>query len=293
MNSPSAFLQSLTLHGALVGLAFILGYVAQTSEPPQRVLELVAGEGDNYMATEAPAFGSEAGVKITAPMPPKPVEPTPPAPVPPTPPPPAPTPTPATPTEQPIPNFKKQIQRKIVVAASQAKREIAKERAAEKKRQDEEKKRLTKEEFDRQNKAKASQPTKVVANTKAPKVDAEGIAKGVVGGSTRNKTGGAGGKALTAQEGDEAERYLAALNQRLKDALDAVPGLDDGLRAEAEFIIADDGRLARARIIRSSHNAAFDKAVLDTIGSVRMGPRPRGVSQEQAVPFTTRGRERG
>ena len=70
-----------------------------------------------------------------------------------------------------------------------------KERAAEQKRLEVEQKRMTKEEFDRTHK------TKTVASA-APKaqqikkIDSAGIAKGVVDGSSANKVGGAGGKAL-------------------------------------------------------------------------------------------------
>ncbi|MBL9200820.1 MAG: hypothetical protein JNL39_09955, partial [Opitutaceae bacterium] len=209
MQSPGAFVLSLTLHLLLLGLALFFGYFARTTDEPARVLELVAGEGDNYIATEAPALGSSEGIKMPAqPRPPAPVEPTPAPPAPVTPTPPAAV-TPAPSSEQPIPNLKKDVQRAVANANAKAKREILKERAAEKKREDEEKKRLTKEEFDRQNKARsASTPTKV-ASAKAPKVDAEGIAKGVVGGSTANKIGGAGGKAMTASPDSVLEAYYA------------------------------------------------------------------------------------
>src|SRR5205814_4456987 len=110
----------------------------------------------------------------------------------------------------------KQIKRTVNSATNKAKNELKKEQEAEAKRAAEEAKKMTKEEFDRQNK---SAPTKVAKNTTpakaAPKIDVEGIKKGVVGGSTENKVGGAGGKALTATEGTMAERYMELLRQRL------------------------------------------------------------------------------
>jgi colicin import membrane protein len=282
VNSPAAFLQSLTLHGAIAALAFFLGYVAQSSEPPQRVLELVAGEGDNYMATEAPALGIEGGVKLPTPRPP---EPTPPAPTPPAP---APTPAPATPTEQPIPNFAKDVRRKIIVADSQAKREIAKQRAAEEKRAKEEAKRISKEEFDRQNKAKASAPAPKNSPTKIAKIDAEGIAKGVVGGSTANKKGGAGGKALTARPDDVLTAYDSLFRSKLRTAFESPPGLSDTLKATLDFRMNADGSIIGARISQSSGSAEFDRAVLEAVARVRMPPRPDKRAETLSIVFSMR-----
>ena len=145
-TSPGAFMLSATLHGVLAILALLFGYVTSQDEPRQKILELVAGEGDNFMAQEAPALGKSDGLKTNVPKVPEPK----PAPVEPTPvaPPPS-TPAPPTPkqTEQPVPNFAKDIKRTIIRAESQAKRDVKKEQEKEKKRADEEAKKLTKEEF--------------------------------------------------------------------------------------------------------------------------------------------------
>jgi colicin import membrane protein len=305
-GSAKGFWLSVALHGA-VAVALFLGFVLKSEEPePVKIFELVAGEGDNFMAREAPALGTEGGVKMDIPQPPTPKS-APPEPVaqefspPPSTPPPQPTPKTVTPpptkaTEQTVPNFKKQIAMQAIKGESRAKRDIAKEKAAEKKRLEEEakKEKLTKEEFDRKNKAKtvaSATPTK--SGAKAPKIDVEGIKQGVTGGSTANKVGGAGGKALTAEEGNELERYQSALLTRLKEALDRTPGLEDALRAEAEFSITDSGRLVNGRITKSSKNEAFDKAVLDAIASTSMGYRPKGMPSTLIVPFTTHDRNRG
>ena len=292
-DSQNGFLRSLALHGLLIATAFFSGYIASPTEEPQRILELVAGEGDNYMATEAPALGSEGGVKMPTPKaPPAPVEPTPPPPTPPAPTPPVVTQTaPTPPAEQPIPNFKKQIQRAVVVADSKAKREIAKERAAEKKRDDEEKKRLTKEEFDKANKAKAtSTPTKVASN-KVQKIDAEGIAKGVVGGSTANKVGGAGGKALKANPDDVLEAYYALFKTRLRAAFESPPGLSDSLKATIEFRSNADGSITAVRVSQSSGSSEFDRAVLDAVARVKMPARPDKHAETLTFVFSMRERE--
>src|SRR5215218_1986272 len=71
-NSSSAFFLSATLHGVVVSMILLLTYAWQDSakEAP-KIFELVAGEGDDYMATAAPALGTE-GVKFQAKEPPTP-----------------------------------------------------------------------------------------------------------------------------------------------------------------------------------------------------------------------------
>jgi len=55
-SSSRGFLQAIALHAVAAGLALTLGMVAASREPDApRIIELVAGEGDNYAATEAPA----------------------------------------------------------------------------------------------------------------------------------------------------------------------------------------------------------------------------------------------
>ncbi|MFM9092072.1 MAG: hypothetical protein ACKOUK_10090, partial [Verrucomicrobiota bacterium] len=72
-SSSRGFLQALALHGAAVALALGLSFVAANREPEAaRIIELVAGEGDNYAATEAPALGVEGGVKLSVPAAPAP-----------------------------------------------------------------------------------------------------------------------------------------------------------------------------------------------------------------------------
>ena len=268
-RSPSALFVSASLHGLVVAIAVLLTYLAQTQvkEAP-KILELVAGEGDDYGATAAPALGTPGGIKIAIPEPPapapEPVKLTAPEPTPVTA---APEPTPVvtkapvqkavTPPktkDTPAPNFSNQIKRKIIRAESKAKAEIKKEREAEQKR-------LTKAEFDRQNKA-----AKVagVGNPKVKHIDTEGVSGGVTGGSTASKTG-AGAKALTREEGDLLDAYFAIVKQRLQDGLEKPPGLGDAVYAVAEFRLNLDGSISSARITRASGSDEFDRAVLDDL----------------------------
>ncbi|MBS0663301.1 MAG: TonB family protein [Verrucomicrobia bacterium] len=289
-RSPSAFLLSAALHGLFVAVALLFAYAVQSSVKEQpKVMELVAGEGDNYAATEAPALGVPTGIKISIPEPPAPVL-KPPAPEPVVAPPVEAAPEPVitkapekekpvvkeAKTEPPMPNMANKIKRTIIRKESQVKKQIQKEREAEQRR-------LTKEEFDRQNRARTAQGA---GNPKVTKIDSEGIAGGVVGGSTRNKTGGAGGKALSREEGDLMDAYFSLVKRKMKDALDKPPGLSDSLTAVAEFRLSADGSISGASIARSSGSDEFDRAVLEAVNRYRsIGTRPDHKSEIVSLTF--------
>jgi colicin import membrane protein len=303
-NSPSALFLSATLHGVLVALILLFTYAWEdkAKEPP-KIFELVAGEGDNYMATAAPALGVEGGIKVPlteapAPKPAisEPVQSVPEPVVEAAPVTPAPKAAAAKPPDEYVPrDISKDIKR---IEKKRADRLIAKDRAAreaaEKKAKLEEskQKKMTKEEFDRQNKSGAA--SKTGTSLKVARIDNEGIAKGVIGGSTANKTGGAGGKALTRDEGDALDLYFSLLKRRLKDALDKPPGLSDTLVAIVEVRIAGNGLLSGATISRSSGSDEFDQAALAAIARVRsIGPRPDGKSEVLHIPFRMREEDEG
>jgi len=66
-SSPGAFALSALLHAALIGLVLFFSYAATSVvEDNPKVFELVAGAGDNYAATAAPALGSPGGIKVKA-----------------------------------------------------------------------------------------------------------------------------------------------------------------------------------------------------------------------------------
>lgn len=291
-NSPQAFFVSTILHVAVVVVLLVVAFlVQQRVEKPPKIFELVAGEGDNYMATAAPALGTPDGIKVTIPEPPivkaaPVVEPVPEpvverAPVTPA----KEAPPKVTPVE-PIRDFSKDVKR---ISTKRQKRLEAEDKRlkaiAEKKAKAAEAKKMTKEEFDRLNKSKSAAP-KSATPPKIAKIDGAGIAKGVVGGSTANKVGGAGGKALTRDEGDALDAYFSLLKRRLKEALDKPPGLSDSLVAIVEVRIAANGLLSGAKITRSSGSADFDHAALAAIARVRsIGPRPDGKSEVLSIPF--------
>jgi colicin import membrane protein len=277
-RSPSAILLSASLHGLVVVAIFLFTYVIQTQvkEVP-KVFELVAGEGDNYGATEAPALGTPGGVKIAMAVPPAPKPAAPVAPEP------APVeraaPAPA-PTETKIPDLAKSVKR---IEAKRRARIEAKDRAA----REAEQKRLTKAEFDKQNKASKAAGAR---DPKVARIDAEGIAGGVVGGSTANKTGGANGKALTREEGDLLDAYFSLVKQKLRDGLEKPPGLSDALTAVADFRLGADGSISGVRISRSSGSDEFDRAVLEDLARFR-AVRPPASWKGDTVSLTFRMKE--
>lgn len=296
-RTPAAFVSSLALHGLLVTLALLLNYTASWEKKAEtKPFELVAGEGDNFAATEAPALGNQSGIKLNVPTPPvltpaiptpEPIKPEPeplvPDPTPTTPSPPEPKPTPKLPqdskktTVTKAPSTKtlaEQMRWEAIKAESKIKQQVAKEKASEKKK-------LEQERAEEAKRAK-------VAAANAPRVDAVGIAKGVLGGSTNNKDGGAGGKALTRTDGPAMEAYFTMLRERLVRALDKPPGLSDTLVAEVEFRIGPDGTLSGVKMIGSSGSAEFDRALLDAYSRVRMPARPDGKSSVHSLRFRTK-----
>jgi colicin import membrane protein len=293
-QSPKAFVLSVLLHAAVVVLILLLAYVANESrEAPPKILQLVAGAGDNYGATVAAALGTRDGISVSIPTPPAPVPEKAPAPAPAPVEPIAPAPVPMvekspvavapepavkkTPaptaaatgpagTEKP-PNFVQDVKR---IASKRAARLEATYRAQA--------------EAERQRQLKADQ-----AAAKIKHIDTAGIREGLAGGSTENKTGGANGTAMTREEGDLTESYFEYLKAKLKDNHEKPPGLSDKLAARVEFAVAADGTISRVKIIRSSRSPEFDQSVLEAFARTKsIGPRPDHRSDVKELEFTMR-----
>jgi colicin import membrane protein len=118
-----------------------------------------------------------------------------------------------------------------------------------------------------------------------PKINAKGIANGVLGGSSRS-TGGQGGTALTAAQHSALDAYVARLVTALRQNHEKPPGLSDLLDADVEFFIAADGSISSLHIVRSSGNTAFDLSCLDAfrrMGSI--GAKPDGRSATWTLTF--------
>jgi colicin import membrane protein len=275
-QSPGAYLISVLIHGAAVLLALFFGYAAKNVvQDTPKVFELVAGAGDNYAARAAPALGSPGGIKVAAAMP---------------------KPEASSPIQQ-APIQEAPIQKAPIQAAparqpkplnmvAELKRvEERRERRLEAKYQKEEeaeRKRMAQEELERAQAAGK-------AGARVAHIDAEGIREGVIGGSTENKTGGAGGKALTREEGSELEAYFSLLKARIKENHVPPEGVSDTLEARVEFFVAADGSLSQFRIVRASGNHEFDQSVIEACEHTRsIGARPDGRSEMVQMTFKMR-----
>ena len=264
-QSPGAYGISALIHASVFGLILFFSYASMSVvKDTPKVLELVAGGGDNYMATEAPALGSPGGIKM-APLPvARPAPTAPPA---------APAPkAEASPIQSapekappPVPDLVKQLER------TEKRREARLEKKYQKAKE-EEQKRLA---------------AQLKAERAAAHVDSEGIAAGVLGGSTSNKTGGAGGKALSREEASELDAYFSMLKSRIKQNHTPPEGVSDSLAARVEFMLSADGSLSHVRIVKSSGNAEFDRTVVDACQRTSSNP-PRPDHRSEPLEMTFR-----
>lgn len=277
-RSANSYLLSGLLHASVAALALFLAYGVSTPAPDApKVFELVAGAGDNYAATAAPALGVPGGIKLHIPAPPAVSQPA----------------APVQPAAQPEKAVKASIQKSSAAAPGAVpnftkvverteSRRAARLEARYKRQLAEEEKREAREEA-MERKAAAARAAR------AERIDAEGIREGVVGGSTENKTGGAGGRALTREEGELLDGYFALLKARIKENYEPSGDATDRMTARLQFFVAADGALSRVSIIRSSGNADFDRSVLEAFHKTSsIGPRPDGKGETVTMEFDLR-----
>lgn len=274
-TSSSSFLLSLSLHGAVVALLVLATWFTtmRTKEAPV-IFELVAGPPTNPEALEAPALGNTTQpVKLEVPkvelvpsMPePEPVVETVPEP-----------PAPAPPKPAPVEKAKPKVPEKPKADTSMAK-EVKKAQ------------RMSYQEYLKKHPTPKQPPnSKLTAGkaAKVPKIDAQGIAQGVRGGSTANTKGGGGGKALTREQQDQLNTYISLLIQELKRAHEPPPGVSDRLEARVTFDITASGAILNPRITKSSGDKEFDRSVIDAFLRMRsIGPTPNRRSDTWTVTF--------
>lgn len=259
-RAPTAFFLSVLLHGTVVIAIVVLAFIVQQhTPPPVQVFELVAGPPTDLTATAAPALGSPEGtVDVKIPEPPARVEPVKVEEAPP-------------PVEASRPTARPEA-RTTVPARPAAKPET----------------KLSYDEFVKEHGRPATSKSSSAGTPRAtavPKINAKGIAEGVLGGSSSSK-GGGGGRALTAAQRTELEGYIARLVTALRQNHEKPPGLSDLLSADVEFLIAADGTISRIHIVRSSGNAAFDESCIEAfrrMGSI--GPKPDGKNDTWVLTF--------
>jgi colicin import membrane protein len=280
-RSPNAYLWSAGIHGGFFAALLLLAYGVGSNRPEQpKVFELVAGAGDNYAATVAPALGVPGGIKLKLSTPRASAVQEPVAPV------------------QPVPAADREVKASLQKASPAKKADTVtnftrilerteRRRAA---RLEAKYKRQLAEQEKREAREEALERRAAQANAaRSERIDAEGIREGVVGGSTENKTGGAGGKALSREEGDLLDGYFALLKARIKENYQGSGDASDRLAARLEFYVAADGALSGVRIVRSSGNPDFDQSVLDAFHRTSsIGPRPDGKGETVTMEFDLR-----
>ena len=260
-NSPSSIVVSLSIHSFFAAVIFLSTvYVAQREQPPV-IFELVAGPLTAPEQLVAPALGNTPYVvKLAVPpvaTPPEKVPEPEVAETPPAPPMEAVTPPPA--KVKPDTSIVRQLKRSEKMSYQQYLK-------------------------------KHPTPKPVAAANpktgKVPRIDAQGIANGVRGGSTANVKGGGGGKALSREEQNELNTYISFLLTALKEAHEPPPGVSDQLEAKVTFDITASGSILNPRISKSSGNREFDQSVLQAFRKIRsIGPTPTGKADTWTVGF--------
>jgi colicin import membrane protein len=310
-HSTSAYSLSMMLHGAFLAALLFTAFAMKDDNQRKatEVFELVAGEGNNWAATEAPALGTPTGVKFQpAPTPVTKAKPEPVAP-------PEPTPVSAPPAERspiaPVPvqavtapkpepkkipekTFAQQLNQTIArrdravraklqrEAAAREKREAAARAKAEKAAAAERAKQKTMslEEFQKQNGKKVASAKSSDA-VSYEKVSTRGISTGVSQGTGDQE--GASGKALNRAEQDAMGTYFEMLKQKVRAAHVSPPGVSDQLSARVSFYLAASGSISHIKILRSSGDADFDQSVINAftaVGSIGARPDRKGNTNE-------------
>jgi colicin import membrane protein len=263
-HSAGPYVTSLVLHGAVV-LAIALSAMVfqQTQLNAPKIFELVAGEGANYAATEAPA--PSPGVSFERPDVPiieTPLQ----APEPE----PQPVVQPVRPVAQPTP----------VVTPKPVESPV---KPAEKPKQST----TSYEAFRQQNKNQTrAQSTGATAPSGAKSAAVPKIrVRGVTGGT--GSAEGAGGNVLSrSADQDLLGSYLAMLQRELKAAHEKPTGLGDQLSVTISFTLSATGAMSHVRVTRSSGSAEFDQSALAAFRAVRsIGPRPDGKTDTRTAVF--------
>jgi TonB family protein len=251
---PNAFAVSLTLHGFIAALIFITTVYIAKQEAPPVVFELVAGPPTALDELVAPAAGNTTApvttIATAEPVPEPPQETVQAAETPP-----AETAASAKPKDTVKPKADVSIVKRMNQSQKTSYKDFMKKHPSPK--------------------PSATPPVQRAANV--PRIDAQGIANGVKGGSTANTRGGGGGKALTREEQSEFDTYISFLLNALKEAHEPPQGLSDQLEAKVTFDITGSGAVLNPKITKSSGDRSFDESALDACRRVKsIGPTPNG-----------------
>ena len=253
-NSPSSLLASLTIHAFVAALVFLsTAYVARSAREQPVIFELVAGPATAPDELVAPAHGNTlTKVKLEVPK----VE------------------AVATmPEPEPVVQTKPETKPDTSLAKEMKQSQ-----------------RMSYKDYLKKHptpKQTAAVPPRLAANV--PRVDTQGIAQGVKGGSTANTRGGGGGNALVREQQSQMDTYISLLIQELKKAHEPPPGVSDRLETKVTFDITASGAILNPRISKSSGDKAFDESVLEAFLRMRsIGPTPNRRADTWTVTFKMR-----
>src|ERR1035437_2319721 len=243
-NHSSAFLTSLTLHGAIAALFVFVTYYSVWQQGPKPVIfELVAGPPTAPDELVAPALGNSL-TPVKQPTPDAKVE---------------------VPQEKPEPKIEETVKTVETHPPSDAIPPPPKPKADKTLLRELKKHELiSKKKWDKEHPTPKPTPQTAAAQPRAghvPRLDIEGITQGVSGGSTANKRGGGGGKAMTQEEHDEFSTYCSLVGNAVHDAYVPPPGVNDNLMVYITVDITASGAILNPRIKKSSGSRAYDESV--------------------------------
>jgi colicin import membrane protein len=263
-HSAGPYVASLVLHGSVVlaiALSAMVFQQAQLNSP--KIFELVAGEGTNHAATEAPA--PSPGVSFERPDVPIidiPLQV------------PDPDPQPVVQPAQPVAQVTPAVTPKPVESPV---------KPAEKPKPST----TNWEAFRQQNQTRTraqstgATPPAGAKPAVVPKIRVRGVTGGTGGAE------GAGGNVLSrSADHDLLGGYLAMLQRELKAAHEKPAGLGDHLSVTISFTLSATGAMGNVRVTRTSGSAEFDQSALAAFRAVRsIGPRPDGKTDERTAVF--------
>lgn len=277
-HSPRAFMLSVLLHASVAVAVLVFAWWSNRRQPEQpQIFELVAGEGNDYAALEAPTTAAPPvpTVKIDLPDPvpivtPAP-QPEPPRPV-----------VERAPEPRPVPREETPPPKKIEKKAP--------EKAQKKPEPKRELERTTFDSFRKEHGDPKPVKARPAPKITPKKINADSIAGRVASDSTNSVKAGAGGTALTRAQADLWAAYQAMIIQRIRRAMEAA-GVTDLRSARVEFRVSAGGIVSAARITDGSGNRDFDNAVLTALRSIgTLGPPPTNRAETLSVIIEMRER---
>jgi len=277
-RASPAYLSSVVLHGLVIAIIIVLAFVSSQSTPDSaKVMELVAGPGDNYMATEATKLGSETGIALNVPATPAAVtpvaEPTPAEVAPAVPAEPVPVAKPAKPaTKLPANPMLKSVTKAEIRAESKIKMHDLKVKKEQEKAAAAAKKAESYAEFMKNQGADAA----------TPKGKPGGVPKGT------SQADGGGGHALTAEQRDALSGWRTMLQKRWMDGFVPPADFNEKMTVEVTFHVSANGTISNIHVSGSTGGPAFDEAVVEALRHVTMPVFPLRGGDDFVVPFSLR-----